>query len=133
MAVLWCWTAIIMLLVTFWKKLFRPIEAVPGGTRKQTGLPCETLLDRGPLLSVLQGQMASPLDEGRTPWMYSGECQYSTFLLLESVSFPSRLLARACGARLIYYVLWNRREAPVPQHIINCWRGKAAPAAGERG
>jgi len=51
----------------FLKKLFRPFEAVPWGTRKQTGLPRETLLDRGPLLSGPQGQMASPLDDGRTP------------------------------------------------------------------
>ena len=47
-------------------KLSRPIEAVPGGTRKQTGLPCETLLDRGPLLLDQQWTVASPLDEGRT-------------------------------------------------------------------
>src|SRR6266705_6116523 len=80
MAVVWFWTAIILLLVTFWKKRSRPFEAVPGGTRKQTGLPCETLLDRGPLLSVPQGQMASPLDEGRTPRIYSGECQNITSL-----------------------------------------------------
>src|SRR5215469_10537355 len=52
---------------TSWKKRSRPFEAVPGGTRKQTGLPCETLLDMEPLLSVPQGQMASSVDEGRTP------------------------------------------------------------------
>src|SRR5438034_6465658 len=51
----------------FLKKLSRPIEAVPGGTRKQTGLPRETLLDRGPLLLDQQWAVASSLDEGRTP------------------------------------------------------------------
>src|SRR5215469_17899781 len=79
MAAVWFWTAIRTRPRTFWKKLSRPIEAVPGGARKQAGSPCETLLDRGPLLSVPQGQMASPLDEGRTPWMYSGACQSFAF------------------------------------------------------
>ncbi len=70
-----------MLLSIFSKKRSRPIEAVPGGTRKQTGLPCETLLDRGPLLLDQQWAVASLLDEGRTPvhfwWGVS-----------ESLSFP---------------------------------------------
>src|ERR1041385_5602877 len=53
---------------TSWKKLFRPFEAVPRGTRKQTGLPRETLLDRGPLLLLPDiRKVASLLDEGRTP------------------------------------------------------------------
>src|SRR5690242_19574027 len=53
---------------TSWKKRFRPFEAVPRGTRKQTGLPRETLLDRGPLLLLPDiRKVASLLDEGRTP------------------------------------------------------------------
>src|SRR6266853_476364 len=47
-------------------KPFRPIEAVPWGTRKQAGLPCKTLLDRGPLLAFELRVPASPLDERRT-------------------------------------------------------------------
>src|SRR6266849_8392492 len=38
-----------------------------GGTRKQTDLLRETLLDRGPLLLAQQWTVASPLVEGRTP------------------------------------------------------------------
>jgi len=48
--VVWSWIAIKMLPSISWKKRSRPIEAVPGGTRKQTDLLRETLLDRGPLL-----------------------------------------------------------------------------------
>src|SRR5215472_15963969 len=46
---------------------------------------------------------------------------------------PSRSLARACGARLIYYVVWNMRFAHVPHHIVNCLRGEAAREAKMRG
>jgi len=35
-------------------------------------------------------------------------------------------LARACGARQMEDVVWNRRDAPVPHHILHLLRGEAA-------
>jgi hypothetical protein len=87
MDVAWFWIGITMLPVIFWKKRSRPIEAVPRGTRKQTDLLRETLLDRGPLLSVPSGQMASPLDEGRTPVISGGQCQLLLWRMRST--FPS--------------------------------------------
>jgi hypothetical protein len=120
MAVVWFWTAIITPLVTFWKKLSRAIEAVPGGTRKQTGLPCETLLDRGPLLSVPQGQMASPLDVFRgvsdqfRPLRRIAYLKAQLFELVAQLigAFPvagcSRLVALAYqGQRLLAQYAWS--------------------------
>ena len=52
----------------------RPSQ-VPWGTGKHPLLRT-TLLDRLPLLVHPHGLRASGLDEGRTPSMYVGECQY---------------------------------------------------------
>src|SRR5215469_14846965 len=53
-------------------------------------------------------------------------------VLSKPVCFPSRSLTRACGARLIYLVVWNRRFAPVLHNRIHGLRGEAARAPGER-
>src|SRR5215469_15747219 len=39
---------------------------------------------------------------------------------------PILLAARACGTRLIYFVLWEMRFAHFPQNKVNCVRGAAA-------
>ena len=37
------------------------------------------------------------------------------------------------GTRLLSCMMWNRRLAPVPHHIINFLRGEAARVPSERG
>jgi len=45
-----------------------------------------------------------------------------------------KLFARACGTRLIEYVLWKNALSRIfPQNILNCVRGEAARVSGERG
>ena len=41
--------------------------------------------------------------------------------------------ARACGARLIYDVVWTMRFAHGPHHIINRLRGEAARVSDRDG
>src|SRR5215469_7200877 len=53
-------------------------------------------------------------------------------IFLVSVSYPSRSLARAYGACLVYCVVWSRRSAPAPHHTIYFLRGEAARAPSER-
>jgi len=53
--------------------------------------------------------------------------------MLDSAHFASLSLARACGTRLIEFILWNLRKAQVPQNKLNRLCGEAVRISGERG
>ena len=70
------------------EKALSSIRGCTEGHLETDGLARETLLDREPLLSVPQGQMASFLDEGRTPLDFFRGVSVSYMLICLQDIFP---------------------------------------------